>query len=124
MTPNPMEPGVRQDPRTPWFIYDLRAAPPRAGASRFTVRASRRNRRTADELLLTVKDAGAGDRLRGHPQRQIPGARRHSRRAGPGTAGQLRPALQLTRRSVPGRSESIEERFGVDSIPEPQLYHA
>ena len=27
---NPMEPGVRQDPRTAWFIYDLRATPPRA----------------------------------------------------------------------------------------------
>ncbi len=54
---NPMEPGVRQDPRTAWFIYDLRATPPRAGVNRFTVRASRRNQRTADELPLTVEDA-------------------------------------------------------------------
>ena len=57
---NPMEPGVRQDPRTAWFIYDLRGPPPpppRAGLNRFTMRASRRNQRTADELPLTVEDA-------------------------------------------------------------------
>ena len=54
---NPMVPGVRQDPRTAWFIYDLRSTPPRAGVNRFTVRASRRNQRTADELPLTVEDA-------------------------------------------------------------------
>ena len=53
---NPMEPGVRQDPRTAWFIYDLRATPPRAGVNRFTVRASRRDQRTADELPLTIED--------------------------------------------------------------------
>ena len=54
---NPMVPGVRQDPRTAWFIYDLRSSPPRAGVNRFTVRARRRNQRTADELPLTVEDA-------------------------------------------------------------------
>ena len=54
---NPMVPGVRQDPRTAWFIYDLRFTPPRAGVNRFTVRARRRNQRTADELPLTVEDA-------------------------------------------------------------------
>ena len=50
-------PGVRQDPRTAWFLYDLRSSPPRAGVNRFTVRARRRNQRTASELPLTVEDA-------------------------------------------------------------------
>ena len=54
---NPMVPGVRQDPRTAWFLYDLRSSPPRAGVNRFTVRARRRNQRTASELPLTVEDA-------------------------------------------------------------------
>lgn len=54
---NPMAPGVRQDPLSAWFIYDLRGAPPRAGVNRFTVRARRRNPRTAGELPLTVEDA-------------------------------------------------------------------
>lgn len=54
---NPMAPGVRQDPLSAWFIYDLRGAPPRAGVNRFTVRALRRNPRTAGELPLTVEDA-------------------------------------------------------------------
>ena len=59
---NPMEPGVMQGTvggryGTIWQIFDLRGNPPRTGENVVTVRARRRNERTATEIPLTIEDA-------------------------------------------------------------------
>lgn len=59
---NPMEPGVMQGTvggryGTIWQIFDLRDHPPRRGENVVSVRARRRNERTASEIPLTIEDA-------------------------------------------------------------------
>ena len=59
---NPMEPGVMQGTvggryGTIWQIFDLRDHPPGRGENVVTVRARRRNQRTASAIPLTIEDA-------------------------------------------------------------------
>ena len=59
---NPMEPGVMQGTvggryGTIWQIFDLRDHPPGRGENVVTVRARRRNQRTASEIPLTIEAA-------------------------------------------------------------------